>query len=100
MVSGGCQCSHVLLFGGVWCKRWSQEDASVLVLLFGGVWLRDGLRRMPMLSCLLFGGVWCNRWSQEDASVLMCCCLVESGVRDGLRRMPVFSCVVVWWSLV
>ena len=58
MVSGGCQCSHVLLFGGVWCKRWSQEDANVLMfccLVESGV--RDGLRRMPMFSCFV---VW---WS-------------------------------------
>ena len=48
MVSGGCQCSHVLLFGGVWCKRWSQEDANVLMFCLVESGVRNGLRRIHL----------------------------------------------------
>ena len=76
-----------LLFGGIWCWRWSH----VCCLVESGV--GDGLMFvvrwslvLDMVSCLLFGGVWCWRWSHV-------CCLVESGVGDGLM-------FVVWRNLV
>ena len=81
-----------MVFGGVWCWRWSQSNTLVFCCLVkSGV--GDGLSPIHLFWCL---GIWCWRWSQSN--ILMFWCLVESGVGDGLS--PIHSCFGVWWSLV